>query len=102
MKHVGDGRERLHHDAARMEGIAHLLERHPGFALDDRPQRLGMRLEDRLAITPDLGRDRAARLADTLHQLDSRRRAHLKTQPCLSNRSSAFHKAHDPLAQIPR
>src|SRR3954464_13981917 len=25
MKHVGDGRERLHHDAARMEGIAHLL-----------------------------------------------------------------------------
>src|SRR3954468_7984227 len=78
------------------------LERHPGIALDDRPQRLGMRLEDRLAITPDLGRDRAARLADTLHQLDSRRRAHLKTQPCLSNRSSAFHKAHDPLAQIPR
>jgi hypothetical protein len=100
MERVGDGRERLHHHAARMERIAHLLERHPGLALDDRLQRLGMRLEDRPAITADLGRGCTARFADTLHQLDSRRRAHLKPNRCSSGRSSAFDKPDDPLAQI--
>jgi hypothetical protein len=72
MQHVGDGGKRLHRDAAGVQSVTHLLERDPGFARRDRPQRVGIRLKDRPAMAADLGRGRAAGLARPLHQLDRR------------------------------
>jgi hypothetical protein len=76
MQHVGDGGQRLHGDAAGVQGVAHLFQRNPGLARRNRPQRVGMRLQDGPAMAANLRRGRAAGLAHPLHQLDRRRRAH--------------------------
>src|SRR3954451_15860963 len=59
-----------------------------------------MRFEDWPAITTDLPRCCAPRLANTLHKLDRGRRAHLKALCSRSSRSSCRDTPHDPPAQI--
>jgi hypothetical protein len=102
MEHVGDGGECLHRDAAGVQGVAHLFQRDPGLARRDRPQRIGMRLQDRPAMAADLGWGRAACPANPLHELDCRRRAHLKALGRSPRRTARFNETRDPLAQILR
>src|SRR3954471_13661719 len=100
VEHVGDGGERLHDNAAGVQGVAHLLERDPSLAQHDGPQVVRVLLQQGTPVAANLGRDQAAGLAHPLHQLDGRRGAYGEAAGGLPDRTTTFNGLHDPLTEI--
>ena len=55
MEHVGDGGERLHDNAAGVQGVAHLLERDPSLARHNGSQLVRMLLQQGTPVAAHLG-----------------------------------------------
>jgi hypothetical protein len=98
MQHVGDRRKRLHRNAALGQRRLDLAERDPGLGRRDRPQIVGMGLQQRPAVAADLRWRRAAGPSHALHQLDGRRRAYLEAFRSPPDRAALRNRANDPIA----
>src|SRR3954452_482928 len=100
MKHVGDGGQRLHHDAADRQRRFDLPQRDPSLARHDGPQVVRVLLQQGTPVAPNLRWRCAAGLAHPLHQLDGRRGAHGKAAGRLPDRAATLDNSHDPLTQV--
>jgi hypothetical protein len=100
MQPVGDGRERLHRNAALRQSALDLTKRDALLLRRHRPEGMGVGLEQRTAIASDLGRCGAASLAHPLHQLDGGRRAYRKAFGRSPDRAAVRHRPNNPLAKI--
>src|SRR4051812_41259108 len=100
MQHVGDGGQRLHHDAAGRQRRFDLPQRDPSLARHDGPQVVRVLLQQGTPVAPNLRWRCAAGLAHPLHQLDGRRGAHGKAAGRLPDRAATLDNSHDPLTQV--
>jgi hypothetical protein len=87
VKHVGDGGQRLHDDAAGRKRRLDLPQRDPRLAQHKGPQVVRVLLQQGTPVAPNLRRCRAAGLAHPLHQLDGRRSAHREAAGRLPDRA---------------
>src|SRR3954462_3499590 len=100
MQHVGNGGQRLHHDAAGRQRRFDLPQRDPSLARHDGPQVVRVLLQQGTPVAPNLRWRCAAGLAHPLHQLDGRRGAHGKAAGRLPDRAATLDNSHDPLTQV--
>jgi hypothetical protein len=100
VEHVGDGRERLHLDPSLGQLGLDLTKRDALLLRRHLPEGIGVGLEQRAAVAPDLGGCGAAGSAHPLHQLDGGRRTYRKAFGRSPDRAAVRHRPNDPLAKI--